>query len=211
MEENDSKLINIKEDITIKSQNDFQNLFDIASPVIPIFKQILNDKENVIIVTPYENNRLEIISCICELIDNNVKTDLFNNVDDIKYSIARKIIIPSPDANDIIRIFEYLIADSRSYVFSVNIKTFDNVLESMKILISMYLPNLTNKSLEHLLAISHANLVFIDKNEQGLYEIKHIAQIIYEEGRLILQDKISEGITNDIPPKEETLEEMMNA
>ena len=192
-------------------------MFEIDSQTLSDLKNIINDKSNTIIFTNADDNRFEIISCICELIDSNTKIDFFNTTEDIKYSSAQKIIIPSPNMSEIIKILEHIITDSKNYIFSFPIKSFDNILDSLKVLISMQLPNLTNQELNHILVLTAPNLIYTEKNENGHYKIKSIYRISAEGQKPILTElsnklKNSEIIIDEeqvIPKSEELKEEIL--
>ncbi|MBQ3642666.1 hypothetical protein II906_12195 [bacterium] len=190
-------------DIQIIKNSELQNLFEADDFVKSKLCAILNSNKNTIVVTHSNNNRNEIINCLRELISSDIKSDILHNPAEIAFSHATKIIIPAPLNTDIAKIFEQILTDTRSYIFSLPVRTFDNLLESIKILISVHYTNLSPSSVEHMIGVCEPILIFINKNSNNKYQIENIVKTEYIAGKLNLKnimDKTSSQIPEEVEP-----------
>ena len=100
--------------------------------------------------------------------------------DDLKYSSAERVIIPEPSISDVINIFKSVIEGFKTFVFAINVKYFKNILETIKLLILLEHPNLTEKNVEHMLGLSSSVILNVIRNEDGLFEITDADKIYYD-------------------------------
>lgn len=95
----------------------------------------------------------------------------------LKYSNSQTVIITNPEGKDFIKALEYMLSGLKSFVLAFNFRTYKDILESLIVLIAINGKNLTNVNITHLLKQSEAVLVYIDRNEDGLFSITDISEI----------------------------------
>lgn len=165
----------------IKKDVDVTDIFVKNVAVQQIIRNSVNRDKNIILLSPSDCDKTIIANYIRSFIDDTVSVDILANIsDNLPFATAQKLIVPEPTMKEITKIFELILCDYRTFVFCMNLKTFDNVLESFRTLLSLYSPNLNSNSIEHLIGVSSAVLVYVNRNEDGLYEITDIGKIIYK-------------------------------
>ncbi len=165
----------------IKKDVDVTDIFVKNVAVQQIIRNSVNRDKNIILLSPSDCDKTIIANYIRSFIDDTVSVDILANIsDNLPFATAQKLIVPEPTMKEVIKIFELILCDYRTFVFCMNLKTFDNVLESFRTLLSLYSPNLNANSIEHLIGVSSAVLVYVNRNEDGLYEITDIGKIIYK-------------------------------
>ncbi len=167
--------------VEIKKDVDVADIFVKNVAVNQLIKNSVKRDKNIILLSPSECDKTIIANYIRAFIDENVSVDVLSTVsDNLPFSTANKLIVPEPTMKEITKIFELILCDYKTFIFCMNLKTFDNVLESFRALLSLNSPNLNPNSIEHLIGVSSAVLVYVDRNEDGLYEITDIGKIVYK-------------------------------
>ena len=148
---------------------------------------LLSDS-NLILVCSKDVDKFIACNYIREFVKNQ-SVEIINNLeDDLKYSMAQRVIVPEPSLSDVIKIFKYIIEGSRTFVFGINLKTDIKVLESIKILILTECPNLSEKNVEHIIAVSSSLILNVVRNEDGLFEITRADKVFYENNELVFEE-----------------------
>lgn len=99
---------------------------------------------------------------------------------------ASTLIVPEPSIRDIVKIFELILCDYKSFIFTMNLKSFCNVLESLRTIVSLNKPQLAASNVEHLIGMSEALLVYVSRNEDGLFAVSDIGKIVYKNNKMFL-------------------------
>ena len=96
------------------------------------------------------------------------------------------MFVPNPSIKDITKILELILYDYRNFIFCLNLKTFDNILESLRAILALNNPNLSSNNIEHLIGVASPILVYFDRNEDGLFEVTDIAKVLYRNNTTFL-------------------------
>lgn len=171
----------------IKKEADVADIFVKNTTIQQLLKNSVNRDRNIILLSSGDCDKTIIANYIRSFIDDTVSVDVLSNVsDNLPFATAQKLIVPEPTIKEITKIFELILCDYRTFVFCMNLKTFDNVLESFRALLSLNSPNLNASNIEHLIGVSSAVLVYVNRNEDGLYEITDIGKIVYKNNTAFL-------------------------
>ena len=183
----------------IKKEADVADIFVKNTTVQQLLKNSVNRDKNIILLSSSDCDKTIIANYMRSFIDDTISVDVLSNVsDNLPFATAQKLIVPEPTIKEITKIFELILCDYRTFVFCMNLKTFDNVLESFRALLSLNCPNLNANNIEHLIGVSSAVLVYVDRNEDGLYEITDIGKIVYKNNTAFLDLLYSNtGVEND--------------
>ncbi len=166
--------------ITLKNDIDITNIFLNNPKAEKIVKSALRDNKNIILICPDNYDKSVLSSYIRGFINNKESQEVIRNIaDNYNYLSASKIIVPEPTIKDIVKIEELILTGINSFIFAMNIKSFDNVLKSIIAITSLSFPYLSEESVKHLLYSTEAVIIFFTGNEDGLYYIHDIGQINY--------------------------------
>lgn len=165
----------IKEDIEVSS------FFVKNTLVEQILKSAITKDKNIVTLCPATIDRTLVSNYIRGFISQSVSIEVLKNIsDNLPYATADKLIIPEPSIAEIIKIFELIMFDFKTFVFSMNLKSFDNILESFRTIFALNNPNLTSNNIEHLIGMASPVFVYVDRNEDGLFFVTDIAKVVYK-------------------------------
>lgn len=174
-------------EIEIKRDFEAIDIFVKNATVEQIIKNSINKEKNIILLCPSYLDKTLASNYIRSFFDDNISVEVLRNIsDNLPFVSAEKVIVPEPSVSEIIKIFELILCDFKTFVFAMNLKTFENVLESLRTLISLNCPNLSANNVEHLIGVSSALLVYIDRTEDGLFSVTNIGKIIYRNNTAFL-------------------------
>lgn len=200
--ENNPKNITIKDDYN--SSQFFQKNEEVENIIVKAF----NNEKNFILLCDKNCDKDIIINYFKNFISNIKHTEIIQNTnEDLEYSIASKIIMQNPKEKDIINLFKLSLNDFKTFVFTINSKNYENIINSLTTLISIELPNLKNQNIEHLIGSTEAIVAYISKDEDGIYYIKNIGEINYKKNVLFLNTIYSKKETTIIENKIEEIKE----
>lgn len=201
---NQSK-IEEKEISEFKESIETLDIFVKNKTVDRILKNAVLKSKNIILMSSLDCDNLIVSNYIRNFLPSNFSVDVIENMaTDIPSSKSNIAIVPEPSLNDIVKIFELILCDYKSFVFALNLKTFANVLESFRTLVSLNKPNLSANSVEHLIGVSESLLIYISKNEDGLFEVNDIGKIVYKNNSMFLDILYSQSNLSDNSSFEKT-------
>lgn len=171
----------IKEDIEVSS------FFVKNALVEQILKSAITKDKNIVILCPSTVDRTLVSNYIRGYVSQSVSIEVLKNIsDNLPYATAEKLIIPEPSIPEIIKIFELIMCDFKTFVFSMNLKSFDNVLESFRTIFALNNQNLTANNIEHLIGVASPVFIYIDRNEDGLFDVSGIGKVVYKSNSAFL-------------------------
>ena len=130
---------------------------------------------------PTSIDRTLISNYVRGFVPESISVEFFKNLsDEMSFSTAEKLIITESSVNDVAKLLGFILNDIKTYVFSINLKSFENALESVRTILSLYNPNLTKNNIEHLIGMAEPFFVYVDRNEDGLFIITDIAKVVYK-------------------------------
>lgn len=187
--------------IEIKNNFDAADIFIKNTVAEQVIVHSLSKDKNIILICPSLLDKMIVSDYIRSFVNDNISVEILNNLsENLPFTNAEKIIVPEPSIQEVIKIFELILYDFKSFIFAINLKTFDNVLESLRTMLALNCKNLTSDNIEHLIGISSAVLVYVDRTEDGLYNITDIGKIIYKNNTAFL-DILYSGEKEVIEPQ----------
>lgn len=177
-----------------------------------IIKSVINSHKNIIAVSGVHIDRNLLINYIKTFIDDNNKISEINDLRYIaKTSLNSRKIVYNSDIKKALKIFECILNGYGDFIFSIPVKKYENIIESLKTLISLNASNITSEGINNLLGLSDSVIIFFDKNTDGLITVNNIGEILYDNS--ILQLKNLYNSLNDLfelADETETLENSDN-
>lgn len=208
----------------VKTESFSFDMFCRNSEVEKILRTTFIKDKNVIIASKKDSNKDIIYSYIKKFIGKAQSVDVIEKIeDDITFTNASKIIVPEPSIYEIVKILEFILCDYKSFIFSLNIKSYESIIESIKTLILLNFPNLSNQNVQHLIGSTQAIVIYVSIDERSNYHITNIGEIEYKDGKIFLnnlydKEKNEKALLEDygdlaeISEKEELLEQnVLNA
>lgn len=183
--------------VMIKDESDVSEIFVKDRTVEQLIKEAVLSMKNIIITSGIDCDNTILTQYVKQFFPKSDSCEIIYDVNkDLKYIKAKRVIIPAPDVKDIVKIFEYILYGYKSFIFSMNIKNYNNIIESLKTLILLYCPNLTDSGINNLIGQSDALIVHFDKNKDGLFMVNNIGQIKFKDNTLLL-NTVYEILTDD--------------
>lgn len=167
-----------------------ESIFENDKFATDILSNCINENKNIFLICSPECDK----TISCKYLYNFYKnkslveeTESFK--ESLKYSNSQTVIITNPEGKDFIKALEYMLSGLKSFVLAFNFKTYTDILESLIVFIAINGKNLTNVNITHLLKKSEAVLVYIDRNEDGLFSITDISEITGVDKELNLKQR----------------------
>lgn len=179
--------------ISLKEDSDSIDLFVKNDETFKIVSELFKRNSNIILLSQSNIDRMVLLNYFRFFVKSDTSVELVNNLsEEIYYSTAKKIIVPEPTVADFVKILELILCDFRTFIFSMNVKSFKNIVETFRVLISLNCPNLTTQNIEHLIGMSSCALIMFEVNEEGLLYISNISELLYKENKAVLKEIYSE-------------------
>lgn len=184
---NQNKITSSFNDFEIKEDIEVSSFFVKNAPVEQILKSAITKDRNIVILSPSTVDRTLVSNYIRGFISKSVSIEILKNIsDNLPYATADKLIIPEPSVAEIIKIFELIMCDFKTFIVSMHLKSFDNILESFRTIFALNNKNLTADNIEHLLGMAAPVIVYVDRNEDGLFYVADIAKVVYKSNSAFL-------------------------
>lgn len=174
-------------DFEIKEDVEVSSFFVKNALVEQILSSAVTKDKNIVILCPSTVDKTLVSNYIRGFISQNVSVEILKNIsDNLPYATAEKLIIPEASIPEIIKIFELIMCDFRTFVFAMHLKSFDNVLESFRTIFALNNQNLTANNIEHLIGMASPVFIYIDRNEDGLFDVTSISKVVYKSNSAFL-------------------------
>lgn len=188
------RLVNTKKNSASLNKNvllfdgncDVNNFFIDKNEVKNILSQQLASYKNIIFVCDKSIDNSLIANYFYSLSNVFGSTIVDSVENDIENFNNRISIIPNPNINEIVKIFEYILYGYKSFVFGLNFSSNIDILNKLKTVIAINYPNLNNINIETLLGFSNSLFVYFEINDDGLYYISEINKLNYVNEKLTL-------------------------
>lgn len=201
------RLLSLKERSTISIKEDYSvsQFFQKNEEFENLFVKAFNNNKNFILLCDKDCDKELICNYFKKFVNNRESIEVIqNSTDDLQFSLATKIIAIEPKIKDIINLLKLTINDFKTFIFAMNLKKYETVINSLSTLIAIELPNLKDENINHLIGSSEAIVVYISMNEDGFYYIKNIGEIHYSNNYVSLDNIYSINIETK---KEITIEQ----
>lgn len=177
-----------------------------------IIVSVINSRKNIIAVSGVHIDRNLLIDYIKTFIDDNNKISEINDLRSIsKTSSTSKKIVYNSDIRKAIKIFECILNGYGDFIFSIPVKKYENIIDSVKTLISLNASNITSEGINNLLGLSDSVIIFFDKNTDGMISVNNIGEILYNNSILQLKNLYnSQNQLSEPMNKSETIETPKN-
>lgn len=181
-----SKLVQYKDesfvsDIFVKDENAEKILAEILSTNNNVIFASSVECENVII-SQYLKTHLPVGESVETIFDVN---------SNIKFVNSSKIIFSNPNIKEFVKVLEFILYGYKNFIFGINVCQYENIIETIKTLILVNNPNLSEKTFNTLVGTSHPIIVYFKKNTDGLFYVSNIGKIIGDNDSLELEEVYS--------------------
>lgn len=181
-----------------------------------IVKSYINDfiqnNKNIILVCNKSFDKLIISNYIKSLLPPkkgiNVIEELNSHIKDLNGKVN---IFPTPDIAVIVKILEQIIYGCQSFIFSINLGNYDNVINKLKAIIALNYKNLDSNDIITLLGASNAVIVYILKNEDGLFYLSKIDEIKQNGMEIELRSILNENTNKNNDMESNSENSVMNS
>lgn len=208
--------------VEFKNETAISEIFYNSDKTVEILSDLFSSDRNIIVASSIDCDKTLILQYIKHCIPQNFSVEVMYNINkDIQFISANKIILPEVSINGFVKTLEYILYGYGNFIFELNIKSYENILETLKTLISIYYPNFTESNINNLLGQSSAAVIYIEKNIDGLFYISNIGEIEYLNNQISLkslfdslnqdENNSSEEESNIIILPEENNDEDINA
>lgn len=202
------RLLNLKEQNTIAIKEDYNvsQFFQKEEELEKLFVKSFNNNKNFILLCDKNCDKELICNYFKSFVNNRESIEIIQNTtDDLQFSLATKVIAIEPKIKDIINILKLTINDFKTFIFAMNLKKYETVINSLNTLIAIERPNLKDENINHLIGSSEAVIVYVSTNEDGFYYIKNIGEILYANNSITLNNIYSKS--NETKQEQEVIKE----
>ena len=148
------------------------DIFDENPLANKVIKDAYASGQNILIASSIKSDKSLINEYISKIIENESKNCVLNTA----------------DIHNFVSLIINYISGGDTFIANVNLKSYDDFLEKIKTLILFTYSNANEQSIEVLLGSSCPLVIYIAKNEDGLFYIEYIGKIKYFEKKLILEE-----------------------
>ena len=169
----------------------FIGIFDDAADTAVLLEKLAKERRNIIFVCQKSFEKIITADKIKAGLKNEnacIITGADYNLENLN---GRINILPNPDIHTIVKAFEQIIYGCGSFILGLNLGSFDNIINKLKVLISLNYKNLSSEDIITLIGAANPVIAYISKNEKGLLYISGIEEIkLNETGSLELSEII---------------------
>lgn len=182
--------------IELKSESE---IFVKDKEIENIIKSSISANDNIILFCGSDTDKY--ITCnYISTFANNSSVEILNDInEELKYAVSKRIIVPEFSSNSVKKVLECMMEGCKSFVIALNIKSFENIFETFKMLIMLECPNMNKSDIEHIMGVASVLMLKVKRNEDGLFQIFDAEKIYYENNELIHEKLINKSveISND--------------
>ena len=171
------------------AESSFSSIFDDAADTALLLEQLAKERRNIIFVCQKSFEKIITADKIKAGLKNEnacIITGADYNLENLN---GRINILPNPDIHTIVKAFEQIIYGCGSFILGLNLGSFDNIINKLKVLISLNYKNLSSEDIITLIGAANPVIAYISKSEKGLLYISEISEIkLNETGSLELSE-----------------------
>lgn len=160
---------------------DILDIFEDNKNVRKIISLAINNGKNIILLSNTSCDKTLLIKYISSFVPEDRQKSEITSTSEINSKQNCDIFLfEKPSIYEFVKILEYIIYGYKSFIFAMDMNSFENVLEKIKTVIAVNFKNLTEKNIDTLISNSNTIFVYFSKNEDGLFTITNIGEIINE-------------------------------
>lgn len=193
---------------------DILDIFEDNKNVRKIISLAINNGKNIILLSNTSCDKTLLIKYISSFVPEDRQKSEITSTSEINSKQNCDIFLfEKPSIYEFVKILEYIIYGYKSFIFAMDMNSFENVLEKIKTVIAVNFKNLTEKNIDTLISNSNTIFVYFSKNEDGLFTITNIGEIINENNTVNIvpvyikesepEQKLDNKISTVIEPKPE--------
>ena len=197
---------NRKTSRTVKNKSDkFVNeIFLSNKEADAIIMDLMNSSANILFISSLNCENLIISSYLKNYVQKKKSLIIIDDISKkVELSENKKIIIQDFCIMSLVKMLEFSLLGCTGVVTGIDLKSYDNVIEKIQSLILINYPNLTIKQVDNLIYLSNLTLINIEKDNDGLFVIKSIDEIVKTNDRLLLKNKYPNPIIVESKEKQE--------
>jgi|GEM_PF-5406318 len=173
------------------AETSFSCIFDDAADTALLLENLAKERRNIIFVCQKSFEKI----ITADKIKAGLKNENACLIAGADYNLenlnGRINILPNPDIHTIVKAFEQIIYGCGSFILGLNLGSFDNIINKLKVLISLNYKNLSSEDVITLLGAANPVIAYISKNAKGLLYISEISELkLNETGSLELSEII---------------------
>ncbi|MGM9993241.1 MAG: hypothetical protein ACI37R_00765 [Candidatus Avigastranaerophilus sp.] len=178
--------------VKVKNDNFVNEIFSSNEAADTLITQIVNSSKNILFISGIDCDNSIIAAYIKNHITEKSVCCLDNLDKDTDFSKYSRIIISSGGIKGLVKVFEAALNGYEGFTAGVDLKSYENVLENLKTLILINYPNLSVQRADNLIMNANPVLIFFDKDDDGLFRIKSIDDVVKVDNVLCLKNLFSE-------------------
>ncbi len=183
-----------------------------SNEMILFFKECLNMNQNILLVSSAKVDKINILNFLANKISDKeniitletiprlkIKSDMLLSLIKQKSNFQKiikkainlphdKIIISESTVNELVSVCSLINAGNNGFITSFSSKSYNEMLTSIKNLIMLEYPNLTEQNTNSLLLSSIDLIIFVDKTKDGTVRITNVSELVKTKNGLSLQD-----------------------
>lgn len=175
--------------VEIKNEADIFDIFIRKNKSENIITSALNKYQNILVAGSIECDKTIMSQYIKNFIPKIDSVEVIYNVNsEINYINAQRIIVPEANIHDFIKVLEMCLYGFKSFITTLNIKSYNHIIDTLKTLIALNTSNLQEAGINNLLGTAELLIIYIAKNSDGLFYIQNIGTIDYNNSEINLID-----------------------
>lgn len=154
---------------------------------------IHSEQSENIIKSSFNNNRNFLITFASDCDESIIRTYIKNVTN------SNKLRLNLIGIEGLLRQYEQIITGSLTENISLlHLGSFDNILEKIRILISLNYPNLSNNQICEVIKTVNPVLIYFSKDEDGLFFVQNIVEFEFKDTDFIIKNLYPETKTSEI-------------
>ena len=139
--------------------------------------ELIKNRRNMLIICNKSFDKLIIADYIKSKL-KNVNSGIVNTIDANTEDLNGVInIVPNPNIQTVVKILEQTVYGNGSFVFFMNFASYENIVNKLKAVIALNYPNLNADDITALVGAANAVIVYVSKNDNGIFYISQIDEI----------------------------------
>ncbi|MBQ4123939.1 hypothetical protein IJD44_09530 [bacterium] len=180
--------------VKVKSDRFVNEIFSFNELADDFILKIVNSTTNIFLISSPDCDKSIISAYLKNHIAKKTSSTVMENIDvDISSFLSRykRLIFPELSIKEVVHIFEYILSGFDGFAVGINLNSYDNLIEKLQTLISIQYPSLSLSQINCLIYEAHPIFIYFSKDEDGLFVVQSIDEVLKVGTSLILNNKFS--------------------
>lgn len=193
--------------IKLKNDNFINEIFSSDELSDNIISEVINSHSNLFFVSSVNCDNSIISAYLRNHISDQSSVCVVNNIDnDMNFLKYSNIFVQGADIKGFVKVLEHILSGYNGFIIGVNLKSYNNVIEDIQTLIAINYPNLSSEQIKNLLRAANPVFIYFDKDEDGLFFVKSIDNLIFSANVPVLKNIFSFCDSEELPKEEDKVE-----